>query len=78
MDGVRNPKSHLFLWGGSINQKSRIITKENKMFLAALVASHKALIAKESKSNGEYSKRAAHADRVAREIERHFSRTRFF
>lgn len=54
------------------------MTKENKMFLAALVASHKALIAKESKSNGEYSKRAAHADRVAREIERHFSRQRFF
>ena len=52
------------------------MTKADKMFLAALVASHKALIAKESKSNGEYSKRAAHADRMAREIERHFSRTK--
>ena len=51
------------------------MTKADKMFLAALVASHKAL---ESKSDGEYSKRAAHADRVAREIERHFSRPRFF
>lgn len=50
------------------------MTKADKMFLAALVASHKAFIAKESKSDGEYSKRAAHADRVAREIERHFSR----
>ena len=54
------------------------MTKADKMFRAALVASHKALIAKESKSNGEYSKRAAHADRVAREIERHFSRPRLF
>lgn len=56
------------------------MTNGDRMFLAALVASNKRVIYAECKKNNldehEYSRRAARADRRAREVERYFSRPR--
>lgn len=60
----------------------RIMTNGDRMFLAAIVASYKRVISAECErrhlDEREYSRRAAKADRKAKEIERHFSRPRCF
>ena len=66
-----------------INQiKIRIMTDVDRMFLARLVASHKAVISEECRRNkldkGEYYRRAARADKKAHEIERAYMRPRKF